>query len=397
MSGRKKMSQDNPPISRRKFVRRCGIGACALAWSAYSFPDLRGRKEQSSLRIGFPNDAPETLWKWSKEAEWYGKKGQLIHCTLCPHECLLAENDRGFCRSRVVKDGKLQTLAYGNPCAIHLDPMEKKPLYHFLPGNQILSIATGGCNLRCLNCQNWEMSQSRPEDLKNYDYMPGALVGGVAKRSIPAIAYTYSEPMVFYEYVYDTAEIAKQQDIKNVLVTAGYINPKPLVRLCGVTDAANVDLKGFSDSFYRKVTGGRLAPVLDTLKIMQQEGVWLEITRLVVPTWSDDFDDMRAMCDWLVENLGPGVPLHISRFHGDYKLKNLPPTPLATMDRFYRIAKEAGLHYVYVGNVPGSRHQDTICPSCQETVIKRKGYIIIENSLENGRCPCGEEIPGVWL
>jgi pyruvate formate lyase activating enzyme len=388
--------KNKKPISRRKFVRRCCLGACAVAWSGYSFPDLWGREENSALRIGFPNDGPATLWKWSTEARWYKNKGRLIHCTLCPHECLLAENDRGFCRTRVVKSGKLHTLAYGNPCSIHLDPMEKKPLYHFLPGSSILSIATGGCNLRCLNCQNWEISQSRPEDLKNHDFMPDVLVDRVSRRTIPAIAYTYSEPMIFYEYVYDTAEIAKQHNIKNVLVTAGYINPKPLIKLCTVNDAANVDLKGFSDSFYRKVTGARLAPVLRTLKIMQQEGVWLEVTRLVVPTLSDDLDDMRAMCDWLVENLGPGVPLHISRFHGAYKLKNLPPTPLATVEQFYRIAKEAGLHFVYVGNVPSTNHQDTICPSCNETAIKRKGYIILENRLENGRCPCGEEIPGVW-
>lgn len=384
------------PISRRKFVRRCGMGMCALAWSAYAFSDLRGREEHRSLRIGFPNDGPATIWQWSKEAQWYDRKGQLIHCTLCPHQCLLAENDRGFCRTRVVKAGQLHTLAYGNPCAIHLDPMEKKPLYHFLPGRSVLSIATGGCNLRCLNCQNWEISQSRPEDLSNYDFMPAALVGEVASRTIPAIAYTYSEPMIFYEYTYDTAEIARRQGIKNVLVTAGYINPAPLIKLCGVTDAANVDLKGFSEGFYRKVTGARLAPVLATLKTMQQEGVWLEITRLVVPTLSDDPDDMRAMCDWLVENLGQGVPLHISRFHGAYKLKNLPPTPLATLAQFYRIAKDAGLHFVYVGNVPGANYQNTECPACAETVIRREGYLIIENLLEQGRCPCGEEIPGLW-
>ncbi len=390
------MQPNKKSISRRKFVRRCCMGAGAVAWSAYAFPGLWEKEKNSAMRVGFPNDAPPNLWKWSKEAQWYDKKGKLVHCTLCPHECLLAENDRGFCRTRVVKSGKLHTVAYGNPCSIHLDPMEKKPLYHFLPGRSILSIATGGCNLRCLNCQNWEISQSRPEDLKNYDLMPDVLVGEVSKRTIPAIAYTYSDPMIFYEYAYDTAQKAKRQNIKNVLVTAGYINQAPLKKLCTVSDAANVDLKGFSDKFYRKITGARLAPVLNALKVMREEGVWLEVTRLVVPTLSDDLDDMRAMCGWLVENLGPGVPLHISRFHGAYKLKNIPPTPLETIAQFYRIAKDAGLHFVYVGNVPNPEYQNTVCPSCNETVIERKGYIILENSLEDGRCSCGEQIPGVW-
>jgi pyruvate formate lyase activating enzyme len=328
---------------------------------------------------------------------WYEPSGRLIQCNLCPHTCILGENDRGFCRTRVVKDKKLHTIAYGNPCSVRLDPMEKKPLYHFLPGKPILSIATAGCNLRCLNCQNWQISQARPEDVTNHDLPPELLVSHVSGKMIPAIAYTYSDPIIYYEYVFDSATLARQQNIRNVLVTAGYIQEKPLRQLCTVTDAANIDLKGFNDGFYKKVTGSKLEPVMRSLKITKEEGVWIEVTRLIVPTLSDNLDDIRAMCDWLAETLGPGTPLHISRFHPQYKLEHLPPTPVDIMHKAYETAQKAGLHYVYMGNLPGNPYQDTVCPSCGLHVIRRRGFVIIANELENGHCPCGEKIPGVWL
>jgi pyruvate formate lyase activating enzyme len=365
--------------SRRKFVKHCVMGGCGLALGAYTLHDFLGSDRSAGLRVGFRNDAPQKLWQWSREAMWYETRGRMVHCQLCPHQCILGENDRGFCRTRVVKDAKLHTIAYGNPCSANLDPMEKKPLYHFLPGKPILSIATGGCNLRCLNCQNWQISQARPEDLRNYDLPPQQLVEKVMDNNIPAIAYTYSDPIVFYEYVMDTGKLAREQNIRNVLVTAGYIEEKPLRQLCTVADAANVDLKGFSDNFYKKVCGAKLAPVLNALKVMQNEGVWVEVTRLIVPTLSDDMDDHRAMCDWIVEAMGPGTPLHLSRFHPQHKLQHLPPTPVDTMYRAYDIAKAAGLHFIYVGNVPNNPFQDTICPACGDAVIRR------------------EKIPGVWL
>ena len=371
------------------------MGGCALGWATFTVNDF-SKSKNNDLRIGFRNDAPQSLWRWSAEALWTEKKGDLIHCNLCPHECILAEKDRGFCRTRVVLDGMLHTIAYGNPCSAHIDPVEKKPLYHFLPSSQVLSIATAGCNLRCLNCQNWQISQSKPEETKNLDLMPAALVDACKTRNIPLIAYTYSEPIIFYEYVMESSQIAHSNGIRNVLVTAGYIKEKPLQALCKVTDAANVDLKGFSDIFYRKVTGAKLQPVLNALKVLRSEGVWLEITKLIVPTLSEDLDDLKAMCDWLAANLGPGTPLHLSRFHPTYKLKHLPPTPVETMEIAYNIAIASGLHFVYIGNVPGSVYQNTVCPKCGEHVIKRSGYIIIENLLDNGRCPCGEIIPGVW-
>ena len=281
------MSTDNH-INRRKFVKRCLMGGCALALSAYTINDFIGQEKKSGLRIGFFNDGPDELWKWSREAMWYEPSGRLIQCNLCPHACILGENDRGFCRTRVVKDKKLHTVAYGNPCAVHLDPMEKKPLYHFLPGKPILSIATAGCNLRCLNCQNWQISQARPEDVTNHDLPPDQLVNHATRNKIPALAYTYSEPLIYYEYVFDSASLARQHNIRNVLVTAGYIQEKPLRQLCTVTDAANIDLKGFNDSFYKKITGSKLEPVMRSLTIAKEEGIWVEVTRLVVPSLSDD-------------------------------------------------------------------------------------------------------------
>lgn len=373
------------------------MGACGLTIGGYAVHDLiivenRGDK----LRMGFANDAPADLWAWSREADWYETGNGVVRCRLCPHLCILGENDRGFCRARVVKEGKLYSLVYGNPCSAHVDPMEKKPLFHFLPAEPVLSIATAGCNLRCLNCQNWEISQSKPEETKNADLLPETLVQYAVEKKIPAIAYTYSEPIIFYEYVLETATLAKEEGIRNVLVTAGFILEKPLRKLCRVIDAANVDLKSFSQAFYKKVTGARLKPVLRALEVMREEGVWVEVTRLVVPAYSDDLEDIRAMCHWIYRHLGADTPLHFSRFHPAYKLTELPQTPVETLDRAREIALEVGLHYVFVGNVAKRANQNTSCPRCGRQLIVRRGYSIISNQLEHGNCPCGQSIAGVW-
>ena len=383
---------------RRRFIKRSAMGACGLALGAVTVRDLaRSGAVSPKPGRGFFQDAPDELWQWAREAAWYDSDRGMVRCRLCPHECVLAEGDRGFCRTRVVLDDKLHTLVYGNPCSVHVDPVEKKPLFHFLPGSPILSLATAGCNLRCLNCQNWEISQAKPEATRNGDLPPASLVDYSRGKGIPSLAYTYSEPIIFYEYVRDTASLARQAGIRNVLVTAGYILEPPLRELCRVVDAANVDLKGFNDEFYRKVTGGRLRHVLRSLEVMREEGVWVEVTRLIVPTYSDDLEDIRQMCAWMARALGPDTPLHLSRFHPAYRLQGLPPTPVETLERAGQIAAEEGLHYVYVGNVPGHGGQDTICPHCHEPVIERRGYTIVANRLEGTRCPCGREIPGVWL
>jgi len=341
--------------------------------------------------------APDRPWKWSKLAMYQTETPRGIRCQICPNECTLGEGELSDCRNRKVYNGKLYTIAYGNPCAIHVDPIEKKPLYHFLPGSDAFSIATAGCNLACLNCQNWTISQACPEDTRNYDLMPDKVIEQALKYNCNSIAYTYSEPTSFYEYVIDTGKLAHDAGIKNVMVSNGYINTEPLVNLCRYIDGANIDLKAMEDSIYVKLTAGKLEPVLNTLKTMKDEGVWLEITNLVVPSWTDDLDMIRKMCGWLAENGFELTPLHFSRFHPQYKLQRLPYTPLKTLQAAKKIAGEEGLKYVYIGNVPGNEATDTICPNCNKVLVDRSGYRIDEIHISDGRCSyCNEQIPGRW-
>jgi len=386
-------------LDRRDFARRCAVAAGGLALGGWALGDLFG-SDTGTRRSGHAliHDGPTSLSPGARIAEWWEPAGGFVHCRLCPHQCVLAPGDRGFCRARANVDGALYTLVYGRPCSVHVDPVEKKPLYHFLPGQPILSLATAGCNLRCRNCQNWEISQARPGEVEAGDLAPDTVAEYAARQQIPAIAYTYTEPVVFYEYTRDTALAARRQQVRNVLVTAAYVEPAPLRQLCAVVDAANVDLKSFDEEVYTELVGGHLQPVLRALEIMVREGVWVEVTRLIVPGHSDDADDLRRQFDWMAGHLGPDTPLHLSRFHPAYQLQSLPPTPLETLDRARELAREAGLHYVYVGNVPGHGAQDTHCPSCGRLVIQRQGYRIARNALDgDSRCPCGNRIAGVWL
>ncbi|MCD4781250.1 MAG: AmmeMemoRadiSam system radical SAM enzyme [Candidatus Omnitrophica bacterium] len=320
-----------------------------------------------------------------------------IICDLCPKHCRLRPGDRGNCRVRTNQDGKLQTLVYGNPCAVHVDPIEKKPLFHFLPTSKAFSIATAGCNLHCKYCQNWQISQRPPEETNNYDMPPEIVVEKAIETDCQSIAYTYTDPVIFYEYAFDTSKAAHQKGIRNVLVTAAYIEQKPLKDLCKYTDAANVDLKGITDEFYRKMSDATLQPVLDAILTMIKLGVWVELTNLIVPTWNDQEKDIRQLCRWVYKNAGPDVPMHFSRFWPQHKLKNLPPTPLKVMSRAWEIAKEEGLHFPYVGNVPGHPGNNTYCPHDGKIIIRRRGYMITENHVINGHCTfCKNSIPGVW-
>ncbi|MAG08741.1 AmmeMemoRadiSam system radical SAM enzyme [Candidatus Woesearchaeota archaeon] len=386
----------NKKISRREFLKYSFIGIGGLATAAYGYNHLFGRSSGSLPDI-FPASAPDELWKWSKEALYYKQVGENVQCELCPHECSLAPDDRGICRTRVNKEGKLYSLAYGNPCSAHVDPIEKKPLFHFLPSSSIFSIATAGCNLRCLNCQNWQISQFQPEETNNFDLMPGNVVRAAVQNNCKSIAYTYSEPIIFYEYMYDTSRIARAQGLKNVMVTAGYINEKPFRDLCKVIDAANIDLKGISEKTYNELNGATLEPVLDCLKIAKEEKLWFEITNLVVPTWTDNLDMIRDMCQWLHKNGFDEHPVHFSRFSPMYKLTHLPPTPVNLLGEARKVAMDEGLKYVYIGNVPGTDAENTYCPKCGKVVIGRRGYIITENNLSNGSCRfCGYKIAGVF-
>jgi len=320
-----------------------------------------------------------------------------IQCELCPKLCLIDDGLAGDCRMRFNRGGKLIAATYGRPCAVHVDPIEKKPLFHFLPGSRAFSIATAGCNLHCKNCQNWEISQAFPYEVEAYDMPPDKVVDLARQQRCASIAYTYTEPVAFYEYTYDTSVAARAAGVRNVLVTAGYLNPKPLRRLYKVTDAANVDLKYFSDALYRSNSEGTLQPVLDGLVIAKEENVWLEVTNLLIPTISDDFGMIGQMCRWMARNRGADTPLHFSRFHPQYKLRELPVTPDQTLDRAEQIARDAGLHYVYIGNRPGELGETTTCPHDGETLIRRVGFQILENNLRDGACPkCRRPAPGVW-
>lgn len=370
-------------ISKRNFVKRCA----ALSTGLICVPYGSFLSEMSSLQAGI----------YKKEAMFQEETPGGIMCMICPNGCVLREGEVSRCRSRKVRKSKLYTLAYGSPCSVNVDPMEKKPLYHFLPGSRAFSIAAAGCNLSCLNCQNWTISQTSPEKTRNYDLMPGKVVEECISRGCKSIAYTYSEPVTFYEYVYETAIVARKAGIKNIVKSNGYINPEPLKKLCSVIDAANIDLKSFNESTYLKLTGGRLQPVLDSLKIYRDMGIWLEITNLVVPTWSDNLDEIRKMCRWLSDNGFKKVPIHFSRFFPVYKLEQLPPTPVETLNRAANIASEEGLLYVYTGNVPGNELSDTKCPSCKKPLISRQGFRVTSNTIRDGKCDsCGRIIDGVW-
>jgi len=380
-------------LTKRDFIKCCFFGVCGLATELSqvgTFADFLGEGKTGG-------SSTDDLWKWSKEALFYTPTAAGLKCLKCPNACVLDVDQTGQCRNRVNYRGKMYSIAYGNPCAVHIDPIEKKPFFHFLPSTRAFSIATAGCNLACLNCQNWEISQVSPKETENYDLMPARVVEECVRSGCESIAYTYGEPTTFYEYAYDTAKLARERKIKNVWKSSGYINEEPLRKLCRVIDAANIDLKSFDDDIYIRLNGGRLEPVLRTLKVFKQEGVWLEITNLVIPSWTDNLEMIKRMCDWLTENGLQDCPLHFSRFNPLYKLNQLPLTPVSTLEKAREIAVKAGLRYVYIGNVPAHWGENTYCHKCGKLIIERRGFTILANHLENGKCGyCGEIIPGVW-
>jgi pyruvate formate lyase activating enzyme len=426
------MDQTAPAIG---VTRRRALACGAAALAGLSLPCRAGWLD-GLLKLGgdeapadvFKSDAPGdavwALWQkrgWVREAAHYLKLDRNVQCKTCPNNCLLAPGDRSHCRNKVNRDGTLYTMAYGNPCTFHVDPVEKKPLYHFLPGTPTFSLATSGCVFRCLNCQNWELSQKKPEETKDprgpelrlRPPLPRTLDGdelarlslfpedavAVAKAlDCPSISYTYSEPTAYYEYAFDTCKLAREQGLKNIIVTCGSIEERPLRDLLPHVHAAHVDLKGFSDDTYRRLNSGRLQPILNTLKTYHELGVWFEVINLVVPTYTDDLEMIRRMCGWLVATLGPDRPLHFSRFNPEHQLDHLPPTPVDLLLQARAAARAAGLRYVYVGNV---REIDdagtTYCPGCKRAIIERDGFSITAYRLAAGKCRfCGTPIAGVW-
>jgi pyruvate formate lyase activating enzyme len=370
--------------TRRAFIRT-GVGALALL----ALPCRPTAARAQGVRQGFLNPRP---------AAFFSKLPQnIVQCQLCPRNCEVRDGDRGECGVRENRQGEYYTLVYGNPGAVHVDPVEKKPLFHVLPGSDSFSIATAGCNLHCKFCQNWEISQARPEETFNIDLPPEKAVAEATKSGSRSIAYTYVEPIIFYEYMLDVAKRAKAAGLLNVCHSAGYVNPEPLAELATVLDAACIDLKAFDTRFYQDVVGGKLGPVLKTLQTLHHKGVHLEIVNLVIPQFNDQPQKITGMCKWIKEELGPLTPLHFSRFYPLYKMLNHYPTPVSTLERCRDLALKAGLKYVYLGNIPGNPAESTYCHACSKLLIARTGYQIGEMHLKDGKCAyCGAAIPGIW-
>ncbi len=324
-------------------------------------------------------------------------KAGVVQCLLCANNCVIEEGHRGRCQARLNVRGQLLSLVYGRPITEHVDPIEKKPFYHFLPGSEAYSLATSGCALRCRFCQNWEISQARPEDYAVAYTPPAVLVTRAAERRAPVIAFTYNEPTVFTEYLCDTARAARKAGLRCVLVSCGFMNEAPLREMIEVLDAIKIDLKGFSPAFYRDVSSAELAPVLRSIKQAAKSGRHLEIVNLVVPTLNDSGTMLKELVKWVASEAGPDVPLHFTRFHPDFQLLNLPPTPVETLERARDMAMHEGLQYVYVGNVPGNPGNNTYCPSCKAVCIERSGFFVAAVRMKGGKCAaCGHPIAGVW-
>lgn len=379
-------------MERRLFMKCLGCTALATAATQTDLiPQIIGGV-QNACAFDYTKELS------SVEARYYKKlEGGGIECGICPRRCYITDLERGYCGVRENRNDVYYTLVYGLPCAVNIDPIEKKPLFHFYPGTTAFSLATAGCNSNCKFCQNWDISQSRPEHTDNIDLPPESIVEICETRKVPTIAYTYSEPIVFYEYMYDIAKLARKKSIKSVMITGGYIEKKPLVDLLGVLDAVKVDLKAIRPEYYRDIVDAELKPVLDGLITIKKAGIWLEIVYLVVPTLNDSDKEFKELAGWIKTNLGVDTPVHFSRFHPQYLLKNLPPTPKETLERAHEISRAEGLEYVYLGNLPGHPAESTYCPGCGKILIERRGYRIYKNNLKGNVCSfCNHEIPGIF-
>ena len=327
---------------------------------------------------------------------WRGEPDGRLLCYLCPRYCRIGEGQAGFCFIRKNLGGTLYSLAYAQPCAVHVDPIEKKPLFHFMPGQRILSLGTAGCNMGCKFCQNWEISKSREDQVRSVRLEPAGVAAAARDLGCPAVAFTYNEPTIWGEYVMDISRIARGAGIKSVMVTNGYITAEALPDVYRWIDAANVDLKAFTEEFYRKITLTHLEPVLATLPALVSRGVWVEVTDLIIPTLNDDMGEIRALATWIRDNLGPEQPLHLTAFHPDFKLMDLPPTPHETLHEARKTALVAGLRHVYEGNVHCDEGSTTYCARCDRPLIRRSWHRIVANEVRDGRCPCGHRVAGYF-
>lgn len=378
-------------VTRRSLVKAAIFGGCSLyfgntlrVWAedVYTSEILKG------INQGFP----------VKEAAYYKKlEDARVECELCPRKCTIADMERGYCGVRENRGGTYYTLVHSRVCALNVDPIEKKPLFHYLPGTKAYSLATAGCNVECKFCQNWQISQYRPEQIESIKLTPEDIVRDTKMSGSRTVAFTYSEPVVFYEYMLDIAQQCKEQGLGAVMISNGFIQEKPLIELCQHLSAVKIDLKGFTEKFYQEVCTGELKPVLNTLLTLKKAGIWFEIVMLIIPTLNDSEKELTELCAWIKEHLGTDIPIHFTRFHPTYKIKNLPPTPVKTLQTARKIALDMGLHFPYVGNVPGHEGGNTYCPHCQKIIIRRTGFSILENNLKDGKCKdCDQTIPGIW-
>ena len=377
-------------LDRRSFLEcalasGAALGVCEFAQLLVAIPSRAGPQKQDDSRF-------------TVEAKFYQKlQNKKIKCKLCPRECTVGDRERGYCGVRENRGGTYYTLVHSRVCAAHIDPVEKKPLFHYLPGTLAFSLATAGCNVNCKFCQNWDISQVRPEQVPA-DYAPPKLVAELAKQhNCPTIAYTYSEPVIFSEYLMDAADAGHEAGVRSVVVSNGYMQEEALKTAYGKMDAVKIDLKAFTESYYKDVVVGELKPVLDSLVTLRKMNKWTEIVYLVVPTLNDSDAEFRGLARWIKTNLGLDVPVHFTQFHPQYLLKNLPITPVPTLERAKAIADAEGLHFVYIGNVPGHPAQNTYCPKCHRMVVARVGFTASRMLIHKGSCPfCQEPIPGVW-
>jgi pyruvate formate lyase activating enzyme len=373
-------------MARREFLLKTGQCLCLLALGDLGLTHCSDTYCQSGKEYYL---RPAKMWKKLDDGS--------VGCLLCPNACRLGDGDRGVCRVRKNIKGSLYTLVYSRIATAHIDPIEKKPMFHFLPGATAYSVATAGCNLSCSFCQNWQLSQANPEDLDATRITPDDLSMRARSGGSKVIAYTYNEPTVQYEYILDAAALARGQGIRSIIISNGYIMPEAGKTLARALDGIKIDLKAFTEKFYGSVCGGRLAPVLDNLASIYAAGAWVEIVVLVIPTLNDAPAEIRNMAAWVRKNLSADVPMHFTRFHAMYRIQNLPPTPVSTLERCRVIAKEEGIRYPYIGNVDGHRWENTYCHNCNKMIIERSGYYNVKNHVKGGACPfCGVRIPGVW-
>ncbi len=389
-----------PQMTRREFLARAASagGACAAApvllaaGDVFAGPPAAPAADTTTLPAAKANLSDH-------EAMFYEKlPDQAVACNICPRACRVPDGERGWCGVRQNRGGVYKTLVYGKICSAHVDPIEKKPMYHYLPGTTAFSVATAGCNFECKFCQNWEISQARPEQIASADLPPQRMVDIAKARNVPTLAFTYTEPTVFYEYMHDSAALARKAGVGSVMISNGFMQEKPLRQLCQHLTGVKVDFKACREKFYREICRGQLKPVQDTILLCKKIGIHLELVVLIVPTLNDTEEELKDLAKWVMDNVGPDVPLHFSRFTPMYRLKNLPPTPVKTLEQAHKIARDAGIHYVYLGNVPFHEANHTYCPKCGKLLIQRVGYLVRENHLtEKATCPqCGSTVPGVF-